>query len=156
MKLFFAAAILVWLAAGLQLIATRMAVFGAVPDFVLVAVIVLSLFGTRSVDTGIGFVGGLFQGAMAGANLAGYVVSRTVTAFLVGWLGRAQLNASYWLAALVAVFGTMVAQILLLFVAPTPAIGSFLLATIGTAIYNGVLAMPVFALLRRVLDTPTR
>jgi hypothetical protein len=48
-------------------------------------------------------------------------------------------------------FLTIVAQLILMFFAPPPGIASFLGATIGSAMVNGVLAVPVHALLRRIL-----
>jgi rod shape-determining protein MreD len=156
MKLVACAAVCLWLAEGLQLVASRFGVFGVSPDFVIVVIVCLSLFSSRAGASGVGFIGGLIQGAAAGSSLAGYVLSRSIVGFCVGWTANAELNKSLYIAPFVAAVATIVGQIILLFTAPTPAIGSFLVATIGSAIYNGVIAVPVFALLRRLLDPPRR
>jgi len=51
---------------------------------------------------------------------------------------------------------TGVTQIAFLLFNPRGAILPFLLATIGSAVYNGVLAMPLYALLKKVSDPPNR
>lgn len=156
MKVAIAAIVGLWLAAGLQATAVRFSVFGASPDFVLILVTCLGLFTSRAGAAGIGFLGGLLQGAMVGGNLAAYVVSRSLTGFASGWIGSAELNKSVYVAPMIVAVATIAAQVVLLFIAPTHAIGTFLLATIGTSIYNGVVAVPVFAFLRRLLDPPRR
>lgn len=157
MKAFTVAAICLWLAAGLQQsVAPRMTLAGVSPDFLLVTLVCISLFGDRRTGAVKGFFAGVLHGAAAGANLGAYAVSRTVTGFLVGWFPMLEFEASIAVAFVIASGATLFAQILFMFGAPPARIVPFLLATIGGAVYNGVLAMPLFALLKRILDPPSR
>jgi rod shape-determining protein MreD len=132
------------------------AIGGVAPDFLLVVIGCLALFGTRRSGSIIGFLAGVIEGALAGANLAAYAVSRTIAGFVSGWFSALEFEAGAIVASFVVFAITLLSQLLLMFVAPPGQIGGFLLATIGSAVYNGVLAMPLYALLRRVLDPPAR
>lgn len=152
-----AAVLLLWLAGGCQqALAPRVGIAGASPDFVLIAVSVLALFLNRRGGALVGFFGGLVQGAMAGANLAQYVVTRTLAGYGIGWLAMLEFEFNPLVALVVTAASTLFAQLLLMFTAPPPSIAHFLLATIGSAIYNGVLAVPLYALLAKVLAPDSR
>ncbi|AIE85648.1 rod shape-determining protein MreD [Fimbriimonas ginsengisoli] len=156
-KLFFAAIVCLWLAAGCQQsVVPSVTIGGVVPDFLLVAVGCLSLFGNRVAGSFIGFGAGIVQGALAGANLGAYAVSRILAGFLTGWFNMLEFESNPAVAFFAVAAATILGQLLLMFAAPPSQIISFLLATIGSAIYNGVLAMPLFVLLKKVIDPPTR
>lgn len=145
-----------WLAAGLQAgLAPYLTVLGAAPDFPLIVLTVVCLFASRTAATCLGFLAGLLYGAVAGANLAHYVISRTVTGFGAGWANAIGFEPNVWVAGLAAAVGTLVSQLLLLLLAPPASIPAYLGDTIGSAMVNGVLAMPVYALLNRFLRPPT-
>jgi hypothetical protein len=147
------AAVLLWLGAVLQgSLAPRISIFEASPDFLLIFMSVMCLYCTTAGATVLGFFTGLMTGAPSGANLGAYIVSRSFGGFADGWIGSIgfQPNA-VWAAVNTAVL-TVIAQLLLMFLAPKPGIPAFLAATIASAVYNGVLAMPVYLLLRRILS----
>ncbi|MGV3618674.1 MAG: hypothetical protein ACO1SV_25405 [Fimbriimonas sp.] len=151
------AVLCVWMAGGCQRsVSPYVAIGGVAPDFILIVIGCVSLFGSRRSGAVIGFAGGILQGALAGANLAAYAVSRAVAGFVAGWFNSLEFEAGAVVASVVVFAITLLAQLLLMFVAPPAQIGGFLLATIGSAVYNGVLAMPLYALLRRVFDPPAR
>lgn len=153
----FIAALILWMSGGCQRsVAPYVSIGGVAPDFLLIAIGCLALFGTRRSGAIVGFAAGVIEGALAGANLAAYAVSRTIAGFVSGWFSSLEFEASAVVASFVVFAITLFAQLLLMFVAPPGQIMSFLLATIGSAVYNGVLAMPLYALLRRVLDPPAR
>jgi rod shape-determining protein MreD len=153
----FVAIICLWVAGGCQqTLAPRIALFHASPDFLLVSVACLSLLSARYAGSLVGFFAGLIQGCLAGANLAAYTISRTMAGFLVGWFNSLEWEGNVLVAAITTVLTTIVAQLALMFIAPPPQLGGFLLATIATAMYNGVIAVPVYALLRRIVDPPQR
>ena len=104
----------------------------------------------------VGFSCGVIQGALIGANLTWYGLTRLIAGWLVSLFKTMELESSVWVAAFVTMVVSFLSQLLLLFVAPSAALGVALLATIGTALVNGVLAAPVFALLKRVLDPGNR
>lgn len=141
--------ILFWLGGALQQsVAPRLSLLGARPDFLLIALSVLSLFGPRATGAWLGFGAGLVHGALSMANMAQYVISRTVSGFFVGWSNDLHLRSGPQLAGLTTAAATLVAQLILLFLAPTTHIAGYLGATIKSAVYNGVLAVPLYLLVR--------
>ncbi len=149
--------ICLWMAGGCQQsLAPHMAIYRAWPDFLLVNVACLSLFTTRAGGTLLGFAGGVIHGALAGVNLAAYAITRTLAGFMVGWLNSLEFDANVFVAFMATAGASLFAQLVLMFVAPPEAILPFLGATIASAMYNGVIAMPVYALLKRILDPPVR
>lgn len=152
----FLTIVCLWLGGGCQrTVAPMVSIFGVAPDFLLIATACLSLFGTRRSGAVIGFFAGVVQGAIAGANLGAYVVTRALSGFCIGWLGSMDIEATPAVAFFAALAATLVGQFALMFVAPPPSFGPFLLATIGSAMYNGVLAIPLYTLLKRVLNPPS-
>lgn len=99
-----------------------------------------------------GFGAGVLQGALAGANLTHYVISRTLSAFLVSWSRSLKLDPKWWVVGLYGAATCFVAQAILMFLAPPPEIGPFLGATILSAFYTGAITVPTFAAARRVLE----
>jgi len=153
LRFFFVTLVCLWVAGGCQLtVGPRIAIVGAVPDFLMISAACLGLFATPRGGALAGFLAGVLHGALAGANLGSYAVSRAVAGFLAGTMNTFEFESSPVVAFFVTGVTTIVAQLLLMFVAPPPSLISFLLATIGSAVYNGVLAMPLYALLRRILD----
>jgi rod shape-determining protein MreD len=149
--------VLLWLAGVLQLaLAPRMQVANGSPDFLLVVLACLGVYSNRRTATVLGFGSGFFQGVLAGVNLTLYVVSRTVTGFLLGWFNSLDVEVNATLCAISAAAVTLVAQFILLFLGahhgPLP---PYLEGTLVAAVYNGVIALPVYALLNRFLSVPT-
>lgn len=148
----FGIAFSLWVAGGLQqTLAPRIAVFGASPDFLLVLLAGGSLLLNRAQGSWLGFGCGLIHGALAGANLTHYVISRTMGGFLAGWSRTTTLEPNIGLAAGTAFFLTLFSQVLFMFLAPPREIGPYLGATMIAAVYNGVLVLPVYLLLKRSL-----
>ncbi|RYG35557.1 hypothetical protein EON81_12365 [bacterium] len=145
------AAIALWLAGGCQAtLAPRLGIGGAVPDFPIIVLAVLAPWLPRSGATVLGFFAGLVHGAVAGANLTAYAISRTLTGFGLGSMSSLELEPSVLLAMITAAIATLIAGLISLFLAPPPALTPFILATIGSAIYNGVLAAPAHLILGRL------
>lgn len=154
---FWALALLsIWIILGFhQATSGRFTLVGVAPDFPLVLLSCLALFVTRIEGAIIGFIIGIGTGAVVGANLTQYAVSRTITGFLDSWSRGLGLDSNFLTAAVNGFLVTLIAQIVQMFLAPPSGIAGFLGATIATALVNGVLAVPVFALLRRILGSPS-
>jgi hypothetical protein len=149
---FFVCLIIVWVASVLQqAVAHRMAIFGAAPDFLLMVMSCLCLYASRTGGALIGFFCGFAAGAITGANLSHFIFSRTIAGFCDAWSRNLGLDPNAIVAAVNAFVVTVFAQVILMFLAPPPGIAAFLGATIGSATVNGVLAVPVHALLRRII-----
>ena len=145
-----AIAIGIWVAGALQqVVAPRMALFGASPDFLLISLAAGSLFLKRNQAGMLGFVCGLIHGALAGANLTHYVISRTIGGFLAAWSRTRTLEPNAALAIGTGFFLTLVSQVLFMFLSPPKSgLAAYLGATIITAAYNGVLVLPVYLALK--------
>lgn len=145
------AIVALWLAVVLNNgLAPHLSIGGIRPDFLLAVMCVLGLMTRPASAAWVGLVAGIMHAGIAGANLTHYAASRAIAAFGIS-LGRdTTFEAGPVFAAIAAVLGTLLAEGIFLLFAPPPNIGSFAQATIGTAIYNGVLAMPLFAVLRRL------
>jgi hypothetical protein len=131
-------------------------ILGARPDLILVVAIALSLVTSRAKAALTGFLAGTIHGALAGANLAAYGASRAIAGFATSWSKAMGYELTLpWIMA-VAFLATVLAEIVWMFVGIRSGIGSFLGATIGTALYNAVLAPPLYALVKRAIDPPRR
>ncbi len=154
MKQFGVCALVLWIAAVLQqALPDRMAILGARPDLMLVAVLTLGLLIPAPGSIAVGFFGGLIQGALVGANLAQYVLTRMVTGYVASRLTELEIELSAPMAGLFVALGTLLAQIIMMFLAPPRSLGGFIGDTIETAIYNAVIAIPLYAVMRPILKS---
>jgi rod shape-determining protein MreD len=146
-----------WVAIILQqAVATRVAIFGARPDFLLLFIVPLSLMTGRAGGATLGFFAGLLQGAAVGAFLAQYVVSRTLAGFAASWSRATGLQLNWGVASVSTILLTLISRLIYMFLAAPPEVMRFLGDTIGSAFYNGVLAIPVYMLLQWVLGPRVR
>jgi cell shape-determining protein MreD len=150
-------AVFLWIAGGLQEgLAPRISFGPASPDFLLIVVAVIGLMCNRRSGAMLGFAAGMIAGALAGANLSSYVLTRTIAGFACASISHFEFEPNPIVAGAVTIMVTLVAQFGLMFVSPPGAIIPFVLATIGTALVNGVLAMPLHLLIRRLSNPYTR
>lgn len=154
LRIFATLAIGLWVAAAFQQGASsHLAVFGAKPDFLLVLLCTGGLFVKRVGGATLGFFAAVFYCAIALANLQHYVVSRALTGFAVGWTNDTGVRLGPTIAVVATVVGTMLAQFLLVFMPPPRELPAPLTDTILSALYNGVLAMPAYALLSKAIGS---
>jgi len=144
----FAVLIGLFVAGVLQASDRWFTVFGARPLFILVFVACMGMVNRPAWGAGAGFLAGIVEGSLAGANLTQYVTSRALTGFCVAWVRSTDLQFGVILAAIGTLLSTLGANAILMIFAPPADIGSFIRATIFSAMYNGVLAMPLFAVLQ--------
>jgi len=151
------AILLLWVAGACQqAVAFRISAGGVGPDFPLIVVVCVGLFSARRNGAVLGFLAGLIHGAIAGGHMAAYVVTRTMIGFGVGWFNAMEFEGNVAVAFIVTAASTLATQLTFLLMNPRGSILQAVLATIGSAMYNGVLAIPLYALLRKVLDSPRR
>jgi rod shape-determining protein MreD len=149
------AIVLLWFAGAAQsAVAFQISAGGISPDFPLIVVVTVGLFTDRRSGSILGFLAGVIHGAIAGGHMAAYTITRTVIGFLAGWFNGLEFEGNIAVAFIVTAAATLCTQFTFLLLAPRGAILPFLLATIGSAMYNGVLAIPLYALLKKVLDSP--
>ncbi len=145
------AGIVLYLAAAAEQSLGPRTLFGGRFDYLLIAVACVCLFTSRKGGAVAGFFAGLLYGALDGANMWQYVLTRTLGGYFIAIVASGGIERSLFAAFLAAVFATIFCQLTLMFLAPPPAVLPFLLDTISTAVYNGVLAMAVYAVLNRIL-----
>ena len=134
----------------------RLTLWGASPDFLLIVVAGLGLYCNRKSGSVLGFSAGMLQGAIIGANLSSYVLTRTIAGFACASFKALEFEPSPIVAGAVTAIVTLLAQFGLMFVSPPRVILPFVLATIGSAVVNGVLAMPLHLVIRRFSDPYSR
>lgn len=140
-----------WLAAVLQSGAVAyLEIFGARPDFLLLVGLVWPLVLRPSSGCIVGFFSGALHGWVTTVSLTVNALVRCVVGYVMGMAPRSGFDVD-GRSAVVAVFlGTVVTQVAVFFAAPPTDRLGFVRATIGMALYNGVLAFPVFWVVRRV------
>jgi rod shape-determining protein MreD len=156
-RLILACVVCVYLAGGCQeALAPKVSAGGVGPEFFLIVLAGLGVYCNKRGGAYLGFVAGLLQGALAGADLASFVVTRTLAGFLCAWVAGLEFEATPLLAAAVTALTTIFAQVAFMFISPPGAIVRFLFATIGCAVVNGVLAVPFHFLVKRLSDPYNR
>ncbi len=156
-RLFSVILIGLWLAGGCQEgLAPRLNLGGASPDFLLIVLSVLGLYCKRRQGAFLGFAAGMIEGSLAGANLSAYVLTRTIAGFACASISHFEFEPNPFVAGAVTAVVTVLANLGVMFVSPPGAIFPFVLATIGSAVVNGVLAMPLHLLIRRLSDPYVR
>lgn len=140
-----------YLAAVAQVgLAPHLAVLGFAPDFLLIAMTCLALMLGGGAALTSGFFAGLLQGALSGANLSSYVISRTIASWPLAGLRSSEVHVGPGFAGAACFAATIGAQLLLMFIAPPPTLWGFVLSTLGAGVYNGLLAIPIYAILARI------
>jgi hypothetical protein len=148
---FAIAAVSLYLAAAAQQSVSRWGFLGGHFDFTLAVLAVLCLFTNRRGGALLGFFDAWIYASLDGANMWQYVLTRTVGGFLISWVAESGIERSYFAAAVSGFVTVPLCQLILLFLAPPPQIAAFLGDTIRTAVYNGVLAMPLYAAANRII-----
>lgn len=153
----FVTAMMLWLCTALQIgLSPHWVVFGCQPDFLLVALACLCFYTARAGGATLGFVSGFLYGAMVTTNMAGYVISRTLAGFMTGWFNALEMKPNAVVASVTAIAVTLLARLTLVLLTPPPSLWPFLKATIGSSIYNGILAIPMYLLVYRLMGTTRR
>jgi rod shape-determining protein MreD len=141
-----------WAAAALQMAAApRLAIAGAPPDLLLTLALSCAVMFPPTVAAVLGFVAGLLHGGVVGSDVATFTVSRALVAYAAGYVSRLELEVKPWYVGLVVLAGTVLVHVVVMIPAPPPETWPYLRDTIVAATYNGVLAIPLYAFLRRTL-----
>lgn len=145
------AAVLVCLAAVLQgRGAHALRVGQAQPDFVLIALgcSATLLGGARGIA--LGFWSGLLTASLNPGTFGTYLASRTLAGAFAGWLQGSVIRDSVVVPPLALLATTLVAEVISVLMAPTHHLRLWALQVGGETLYNMLLALPVYFLLRRL------
>lgn len=151
----------IWLAVSLLLAITlqntfadSMRIRGAKPDFTLVVALVGAMFCDGNGGAALGFSSGLFFASLAAPPAGGFggiIISRTLTGFGVGWLEERLYRESLQLAIPLVACGTLITEAIYFVIAPQPNFAFWLRHTLGEGLYNCVLTLPIYLLLKRLV-----
>lgn len=133
-------------------IATRYGVWGTHAHVPLLVLGFSAMYSNRRTGILAGFFVGLLEGSVAGANLWQYVLTRVLVAAAISSIAEGGIERNFYTSALFAGCCVICAEITFMFLAPPPQVLQFLGDTIRTAVYNGVLAMLLYALFNRILS----
>lgn len=146
-----------WICGGLnEGIAKDIALFGAQPDFLLVATVMVGMLADLRGAAVAGFTGGFFQGAITGANMWQYVVTRLIVGWISGSLIELKFQRNFVIAAAACFIATIIAGLVFLFLTSQPNILGSLKDTLVSAMYNAVLAALVYAPVEKLSGVKTR
>ena len=143
--------LLIMLAAVLQgRAAHAIALHHAEPDFVLLVLACGATLvgGTRGPL--LGLWAGLLTAALIPGTLGSFLASRTLAGAFAGWLHGAVIRDSLLVPPLIAFSTTAVAEFSYVLMAPTHHLHTWFFARSGECLYNTVLALPVYFLMRRL------
>jgi len=140
-------------------LALRLAIAGVQPDLPLVLTITVGMLLGPTEGTLAGFLCAFFQlpqGTLGG--IGALLSSRTLAGFVAGQVGRRVFRVNVWAPFLALTAGTVGTQLAYFAVSPTQEFASWLASSAAQALYNGVLAVPIYlgfaALLGRHLPEP--
>jgi len=156
-KLWIVAIVGYWLCGGCQEAAAgRFEILNVAPDFLIALTCVLALMSNSRVGMILGAIAGMLMGGITGANMWQYVLSRMLVGFSAGWIADQRFQTNPAVAGVASFIGTLVGQLVMMFIAPPPAILPFLTATIGSAIYNGVIGMMFCVMIEKLVPAKSR
>lgn len=131
-----------------------MAIKGAQPQLPLLLTALGATFCNANEGALLGFLNGFLFASISpllGGGLGGILVGNTIVGFGIGWLGERVFRGSTFLSPIFAGIGTLVANLIFLLAVPPPAFLNWLLVCGKTILYNMVLALPLYPLLRFAL-----
>lgn len=131
--------------------AHRMQIGFASPDFSLLMLGCLALLTNPAGGAWAGFFTGWLQGAMIAQMIGSHIVSRMGAGFITGWIPVWFERKNPLLPVMACIIVVAVSESLLYLLAPRYDLHDWGLRMAGKAIYNGLLALPAYALLKRFL-----
>jgi len=144
--------LLLWALTVLQgVLSPAIAVRGAMPDMLLLALGCFALLLNPSAAAAAGFFAGLLHASMLDQTVGSLILSRTLAAFLVAWLPALLDRQRLLSACLACALIVLLANGLLYLAAPSITGWDWWRTTMGVMVYNTMLAAPAYGLIRRVL-----
>ena len=139
--------------------ADAMQIRGARPDFLTAAAILGALSCDANGGAALGFAAGLLHASLAAppnGGFGGLIVSRTLVAATIGWLDERVFRDNALIAVALVAGGTALAEGLFFLFAPQPHVSHWVKAVLLTTLYNTVLALPLYFLIRRLTGETKR
>lgn len=143
---------LIILAEVLQgVLAPRIAIAGAIPDFSLVALACIAMRTNPTLAAGAGFLSGLIEASLQNQLMGSLIVSRVLACYATAFLPM-KLNPRRRLSTVLALLTlTVLTQGLLYLFAPSVFGGEFVETNLGALVYNIGVVMLAFGICQRWL-----
>ncbi len=139
--------------------ADAMQIRGARPDFLTAVALLGALSCDANGGAALGFAAGLIHASLASpphGGFGGIIVSRTLVAATIGWLDERVFRDNALIAVALVAVGTALAEALFFLFAPQPHVLHWAKAVLYTILYNTVLALPLYFLIRKVTGEQQR
>jgi rod shape-determining protein MreD len=149
-----------WIALGLFLLAafcvhvahvTDMQIYSARPNLTVMALLVGCLFLDAGSGAVFGFLCGALEASYAGIFVGSILVSRSIVGFALGAMEERVFRDNVFVAMLLTLLGTFAVEALFYLFAPQPNFPGWAVRVAGESVYNAVLALPAYLILRRVV-----
>ncbi len=122
---------------------------GAQPDFLLTIVLCAALLSDAGTGCVAGFVGGLISATLTGQIVGTLLVTRTIAGFLAGRLTARVFEANTLIVMLGVLVTSLITSLIQTLIAPQRmGLAAWLLETLGGAVWNALISLPIAALLR--------
>lgn len=150
MKRYFWPIVGLIVAAGLQGNLPRfVSIFGATPDLVLVVLIAYSMAEDAEFGATLGFIAGLIHGAAVGLSFGSFIVTRTVTGFLAGYVPTRLFSENFLVPAISAVWLTAACETMFLLANPRGELSLVLWTLAGECIQNAIFTCILYFIFRQ-------
>ena len=139
--------------------ADAMQIRGARPDFLTATALLGALFCDANGGAALGFAAGLFHASLAAppnGGFGGLIVSRTLVAAMIGWLDERVFRDNALIAVALVAVGTALSEGLFFLFAPQPHVAHWAKAVALTTLYNTLLALPLYLLIRKLTGETKR
>lgn len=131
------------------------AVHGARPDLGLTSLLICCLFVDAPTCAWLGLMAGALEASYTNRYVGSFIVSRTLIGFVLGSLEERIFRDNILIAIAAAVLGTMATESLFFLFAPQPHALRWLVRTGQAALYNGILSVPLYPVIRRLAKRKT-
>lgn len=125
------------------------------PNLVHCVLMLSCLFVDGNTGAAIGLITGLLEGSFAGRYIGSFLVSRTLVGFLAGVLEERVFRDNLLFALFMVFSGSLLIEGCFFLFAPRPHVVAWAVRTLLSAVYNTLLALPLYYVLRPVLRSRT-
>lgn len=130
---------------------SEISIGAARPSISLTVLLIASLFATAETGAWIGFLTGILESAYSAQFVGSYIVTRTLAGFLVGLLEERIFRDNLFVAVATVCSGTFFVEMCFFVFAPQPHPVQWFKLTALQAVYNSLLAIPIYGLFKLVV-----
>jgi len=123
---------------------------GAQPDLLLTVTLCIALLSDPQIGAFLGFASGLLTASLVGQTVGTYLMSYTLAGYLAGRFTARLFQANAFVVVLGVLAASAAAHVLHGLAAPSHlSLAFWVRTTLGGALWNAVLSLPISAILRR-------